>query len=239
MPFLLQKGHITPACQTEARQNGKKTHWRPDHRAYHMEENPKAQDTQHTSCGNSSVYSMYPLKPSTTCVPPIMANLNVNGENLSFDIDTRAAISVISETTYVAHTSKTEIIQLERYSYHIYRKNYPSEGENRNKCQVWKPGDYTSTHDSARSCPQSDGRDWLESLRLDWPNMIHSMPVSSAENILINVADLFNDELGTIRDVKAHLYVRDDAIPRFLRPCPVPYALRDKVNMELQRLETL
>ena len=43
---------------------------------------------------------MYRLKPSATRVPPIMTNLNVNGENLSFEVDTGAAISVISETTY-------------------------------------------------------------------------------------------------------------------------------------------
>ena len=59
--------------------------------------------------------------------------------------------------------------------------------------------------------------DIIESFRLDRPNMINSMQVSSAENIFINFTD-----------VKARLYVRDDTTLRFLRPRTVLYALRIK-----------
>ena len=90
--FCHLKGHITPACHKKARQKCKNAHWRPDHRAYHMEDNPKPQDTHNSSSDNYSVYSMYRFKPSATRVPPVMTNLNVNGENLSFEVDTGAAI---------------------------------------------------------------------------------------------------------------------------------------------------
>ena len=40
-----------------------------------------------------------------------------------------------------------------------------------------------------------------------------------------------------MKDVKAKIYVDAKARPRFCKPRSVPFALRDKVNRELERLE--
>ena len=43
--------------------------------------------------------------------------------------------------------------------------------------------------------------------------------------------------MGTLKDVKVKLHVQPAAQPRFCQPRLVPYALRDKVVQELERLE--
>ena len=48
---------------------------------------------------------------------------------------------------------------------------------------------------------------------------------------------MFWDELGLVRGLKVKLHVKDSAKPRFYKARPVPYALRDKVEAELVRLE--
>ena len=48
---------------------------------------------------------------------------------------------------------------------------------------------------------------------------------------------MFAEELGTITPYLAKLKVKPDAAPKFFRPCPVPFALRDQVGCELDRLE--
>ena len=48
---------------------------------------------------------------------------------------------------------------------------------------------------------------------------------------------LMRDDIGTMNGVKGHLQVNSDAEPRFCKARNVPYALRDKVEEELSRLE--
>ena len=55
--------------------------------------------------------------------------------------------------------------------------------------------------------------------------------------ILDRHAAVFKDELGLVKDVAAKIHVDDAAQPRFYKPRTVPYALRAKVDQELERLE--
>ena len=44
-------------------------------------------------------------------------------------------------------------------------------------------------------------------------------------------------DLGQVKGLKAKINVPESATAKFLKPCQVPYAIRDKVNEELQRLK--
>ena len=48
---------------------------------------------------------------------------------------------------------------------------------------------------------------------------------------------MFLDELGLVRGLKVKLHMKDSAKPRFYKARPVPYALREKMEAELVRLE--
>ena len=48
---------------------------------------------------------------------------------------------------------------------------------------------------------------------------------------------VFNEELGLIEGVQARLFIDSKAPPKFYRARTVPYALRDKVEQELTRLQ--
>ena len=50
---------------------------------------------------------------------------------------------------------------------------------------------------------------------------------------------MFSDSLGLLQDVAAKLYVNTKAAPNFLRARPVPYQLKDKIEVELKRLQEL
>ena len=85
------------------------------------------------------------------------------------------------------------------------------------------------------------GQDWLKEIKLDW-KVLH--PLNSVnkldeqmQSILEHHADVFRDELGLLRDVKVSLQISPDAQPSYHRPHPVPYALRSRVEAELNRLE--
>ena len=47
---------------------------------------------------------------------------------------------------------------------------------------------------------------------------------------------MFNIEPGLITGVEANLNLKEGAQPRFCRPCSVPYASKERVSQELDRL---
>ena len=82
------------------------------------------------------------------------------------------------------------------------------------------------------------GRDWLKHIQLNWKELsIHyTRKYRSLDEVLAKHESLFRPELGKAEGVEAKLY--PEAIPKFCKARPVPYALREKVENELQRLET-
>ena len=51
--------------------------------------------------------------------------------------------------------------------------------------------------------------------------------------------EIFNDEPGTIQGVKAKIHVKDGSKPKFCKARSVPFAMRQAVEKEIERLEEL
>ena len=87
--------------------------------------------------------------------------------------------------------------------------------------------------------PSLLGRDWLLRIRLDWQSL-HRLQAASPIHlraVLDSHSAAFKDELGRMTNVKAKIFLNPEAQPRFCKPRSVPFALRAKVNSELERLE--
>ena len=57
------------------------------------------------------------------------------------------------------------------------------------------------------------------------------------EKLLDRYADLFKEELGRVKGVGVKIHVDESARPRFFRPQPVPFALKGRIEEELERLQ--
>lgn len=175
-----------------------------------------------------------------TASRPYQAVLEVNGHPLTMEIDTGAAVSLISKTTQedlfpAARLDKSSLI-LRTYT----AETIPVLG--RMEVQV-KYGEYTGHHKLyvvRGKGPPLLGRDWLKHLRLDWASvrmLSASRNTQIVEELTGKYAEVFAGGLGTMKHVCAHLSLREGATPRFCRPRPVPFAIRESVGRELDRLE--
>ena len=85
------------------------------------------------------------------------------------------------------------------------------------------------------------GRDWLRVVTLDWRKVSRVSTSASLENRVVELQEqfqeVFSGTLGTITPFQALLSVMADATPKFFKPCSVPFALRERVENELDRLE--
>jgi len=66
------------------------------------------------------------------------------------------------------------------------------------------------------------GRSWLQAIQLD-----RSKFSSGWDNLKAKYADILKQELGTVKDIKAALYIKENIKPVFLQ---VAFALRPAVE---------
>ena len=86
--------------------------------------------------------------------------------------------------------------------------------------------------------PSLFGRNWLKYIRLEWNRITTIRAKSSGLDALLQKHDLlFKEEVGTVKPQKATLHVKPDAIPRFFKPRPLPFTIKDAIGQELDRLE--
>ena len=85
--------------------------------------------------------------------------------------------------------------------------------------------------------PNLLGRDWLRVIKMNWKTRFK---VKEDHLELSQVLELYNevfkDELGTLKGTKAKIHVDANAKPKFCKARSVPYALKDKIEHELDRL---
>lgn len=173
---------------------------------------------------------------------PYQVELAINGQPLHMEVDTGAAVSLAPESSL---TSVLPDATLRKTG--VTLKTYTGE-------QIPVKGILTVdvTYDQQQyrnlellvvggSGPSLLGRDWLKVVKLDWRRIGNVSASQSPESRIASLKEkyksVFSESLGTITPMKAKLNVRKDAQPKFFKPRPIPYALRERVNDELDRLE--
>ena len=80
------------------------------------------------------------------------------------------------------------------------------------------------------------GRDILRKVKLNWEELFKNdnweetvkfVDNVNSNRILSRYKSVFDNDLGTLKNVEVTLTVKSDAIPKFCRACPIPYALKD------------
>ena len=162
---------------------------------------------------------------------PLKITAIAYGIRLPMQIDTGAAVSVISELTYnrlwsaakrptLQHTS----VQLRTYS----SEKLPACGQFQVLISCRGQEARLRLVVVAGKGPTLMGRDWLKRLDVQWQNSVgvhhlSNSPVSGGLNaVLDRHVDLFKEELGLVKGVKASLAIDKTATPRFFGARPVP-----------------
>jgi len=88
------------------------------------------------------------------------------------------------------------------------------------------------------------GRAWIRKLKINLEeldknqiNTVKTTSVIDVDSILTPFEDIFKPEVGCIPNVQCSLKLRQNAVPRFLKHRTIPFALRNKVEEELESLE--
>ena len=88
------------------------------------------------------------------------------------------------------------------------------------------------------SGPNFLGRNWLEQIKLNWPQLCTVKHSSALQEVLDKHEAVFRDELGKLESTQVSIEIDADAQPRFFKPRPLPFTLKSKVEDELDKLQS-
>ena len=225
-----KKGHIAKVCHSKARDQKK-----PQKKTQESTHQVKQDDS------SDSEFNLYHTSANLVATKPYTVTVQINRKDLSMEIDSGATFSIISNSTYKTLWPGTSGPKLRP-------ANVPLKTYTRETIKVLGSLSVNVAHNGqlkslpllvvAGNGPSLLGRDWLSQLQLDWHkvNHVHSAD-SPCKNILDRHSNVFKDELGQVQGATAKFHVNSDCQPKFCKARPVPYALRAKVEAELDRLE--
>jgi hypothetical protein len=231
----LKFGHIAPACKPRG-DSGFKPKQGKVHEVSTDCDFDDGDDTDELG-----IYSLYAT--STGAKTGYNVPIVVNGQTIEMQIDTAADYSIMSKDVYEKLFKDTKLVDTT-----VRLKTYSGEtlklcGEMR--CDIEYKGQKVALPIVIAECmgkPTLLGRNWLEKLRLEWGEIFStSARQSDTPKLLSSLLDkhkvLFDDGYEGIKGFEAHIRVREDARPAFVKARPVPYALKERVETELTKLE--
>ena len=176
----------------------------------------------------------------THCCPtgqqnPYMVTVELNGLEVKMEVDTGASLSVIGENVY-NQLNNIEGSPLKLQDTKLTLKSYTGEiipvlGKLSVEVKYKDFCEHLSVIVVKGQVPSLFGRDWMQHVKLSWSEIFHLSELSPDVSSLFGEHEaLFKEELGTVQGVKAKIHVDSQAKPKYFKPRPVAYALRQKVG---------
>ena len=222
-----KKGHMKRACRGKPRSGQR----RPGKKQVKKVEDDKEEESD----SDDSSIKHLSLK-GTKRAPPITVDMKVDNCLITMEVDTGASLSLMSYNTFSGvwpgRSLESTDVRLRTYS----KEPIPVLG-----C-TYVDVEYNGQTGQfplvivEGSGPTLLGRDWLSQIQLDW-RAIHHVHTASLQAVLARYPAVFKEGLGTLKGFQAKIYVEPNATPAFNPARSVPYALRDLVDKELERLQ--
>lgn len=185
---------------------------------------------------DDSLRPIYTLEQERdTRLPPIKVQVVLDHCSVPMEVDTGASVSIMPETLYrqlwPRRGLKETTIRLQTYSKEpiavvgVTDVQVAYEGQTATLPLVVVKG----------GGPTLLGRNWLSHIRLNW-SKIHYTTSPGLHELLAKYPEVFQEGLGSLKGYEAKINVDPNATPRFHKARSVPYAMREKVEAELDRL---
>ena len=88
---------------------------------------------------------------------------------------------------------------------------------------------------ASRSWVEIGLRNWKEVAKIN--GITQPQHQKKLDDLLTQYEEIFKDELGQCKQIKAKLQVKPEAVPKFYRLRPIPLAMKEKVEPETREKE--
>ena len=160
-------------------------------------------------------------------------------------MDTGASVSLINVSTFNQNKNENDSILSSKSKLRTYTGEIVTPKREVKVNVEYKSQSLYIPVIVTESGPNLLGRDVLKILQMNWFELFNICNISeisalyeneSLKKILSDYKEIFKPELGTLKGVKITLHVDRDTKSHFCRARPAPYALKDRIEKELERL---
>jgi len=169
----------------------------------------------------------------------VFVDIRLDRASIKMQVDTGCGVSIIPESFYRNNLSQYTLTQNTQQLTSYSGDTIPVLG----KIDIpvaYKTQQHTLSVVVAKGeKPALMGRDWLKKVKLDWCEVftVNETKTMTMKSCLDSFADLFVTSEEPIFGFTAKIKPKEGINPVFQRARPVPYALREVVEEELDRLE--
>ena len=164
----------------------------------------------------------------------------MNGKKLTMELDTGAAVSLISTHTKKQMFPEVPLINTPTVLTTFTGEQIPVAGVMEAKVRYCGKSYSLQIHVVEGCGPSLMGRDWLSVVGLDWGNIKVTTTQSTQakmEALLQKFQQVFPEGLGKMSSFEASLHLKPLATPKYHKARSVPFALKEAIEMELARVE--
>nr|XP_033495922.1 uncharacterized protein K02A2.6-like [Epinephelus lanceolatus] len=241
-------GHIKRACRMKIGGKDKTKNFKGEK----SKQKKKANFMQEEDGDSDEVSTMYHMKDSAITMynindeivipreEPIKKEIKVNGKLVTYEVDTGCGYTIMSKKAF--HKLFSDSVKPRLAKCRIKLRTYgghkvPIVGATKVKVEHKGMTKMLAVVVVKGSGTSLLGRGWLKALKEDW-QPVHKIEdrEDPIQEVLSRHETVFKAELGRLKGFKAKIHVASDATPCFYKPRSVPFAMKKKVEQELERL---
>lgn len=228
-----EKGHVTTVCSSDKpRSYGKRQNVQDIHQDDTSEEDTDEEEVAH-------------LGVHRIGTDVIWMDVTIDGVSVKMELDTGSAVTVMNKEDFSKYfpdkALKATKLRLRTYT----GEKIKPLGVASVTVEVHEQKQTLELVVIKTGGAPLFGRDWLNVLKLNWKDIAHMSPdrrqVSPKPDVISSLLtkyqQVFLPGIGKLKGIKAKLSVYPDVSPKYCKPRQVPYALRPKVEAEIDRLE--
>lgn len=216
------KGHLAPVCPKKK-----------DNRLSHR---PKQKYVQNfIEC--QEIFSITETKQISK---PFLVNIKIDNDLFTFQLDSGAGISAISENFWRNHFSHYKLLSPDK-NLNVYNgETMLTLGMCKFKISYNNVSKYLNIFVIKNGGPPILGRDFMQLYNFNVCQVNFSSESNNIDYLLNKYNEVFSPGLGTFNKGTVSLKLKDDTVtPKFIRARPLPFGIRDKVEEEINNLVKL
>lgn len=231
-----KKGHIQKVCKAKGNSSSK-----PNFARNHQMDNEESSDTP--SEQEPEVFSLYHV---ASRADKIWVNPTINRKKVKMELDTGSALSIMTMDQYKEIFKEDPNLK----ETNIILKTYTDEkinplGYAKVKVELNGQTEHLSLYILKKGSNPIFGRDWLTKLQIDWHDVkqmksqthaASDQKIEIKNNLMQEFPNVFSSGIGNMTKHQVSLRVKPDANPKFFKARTVPYALKQKIERELDNL---
>ena len=228
-------GHLASVCRSKDEKRKGKVH------------NVQVSESGHDANENDDelgIYSLYSLDTDKPTHNRYTVEMEINGKLCQMELDTAADYSIMSKSEYLERFAGRPLtpskITLRTYTGEVLDVSGEMQCDIVYRGKQYYLPIVVANYDAK---PTLLGKNWLRRIKLEWGEIFS---VSSGDSVssksqlndlLSKHSELFTESYEGMKGLEAHITMKGDAKPIFVKARRVPYALKEQVEKELDKLE--